>query len=154
MKNKCSGWFTLNSILGYIAGVGYCFTLILIPLAVYCFIGARRNVEWSEMSEGQVATHKKEIRNWSIFFSIAIFPLGLFSIAPAIICSKYNVVITNVEEPVQVVETQESQETEKEEQKAEVLSDEETIAKLKNLLDEGLITEEEFARAKKEIIDK
>lgn len=153
MKNKCSGWCTLNSIIGYIAGVAYCFTLILIPLAVYCFIGARRYVEWSEMTDSQVAGYKESMKNWSIFFSIAIFPFGLFSIAPAVICANNNVVVSNVEEPKQEVVSNEKEEK-KDEEKTSELSDEETIAKLKNLLDEGLITEEEFVRAKKEIIDR
>lgn len=152
MKNKCSGWCTLNSIIGYIVGVAYCFTLILIPLAVYCFIGARKNVEWSEMTDGQIASYKESMKKWAIFFSIVAFPIGLFSIVPAVICANNNVVVSNIENDNQ--ETKVQQVKEETEEKTEVLSDEETIAKLKSLLDEGLITEEEFARAKKEVIER
>lgn len=152
MTNKNRGWCTLMSILGFIFGIGYCFTLILIPIAVYCFIGARRYNDWAEMSDGELANYKKAFKSWAIFFSIVGFPLGLFSIIPAVKVSN-NVVVTSVSEP----EAEQTVEVHTEEAvavpQASPTSKVDTIAKLDELKKEGLITEEEYERAKKEVIE-
>lgn len=153
MTNKNSAWCTIMGIIGYITGVAYCFTLILIPVAVYCFIGARKYIEWSSLTDGQLAQYKQKLTNWAIFFSIVGFPIGLLSIVPACLISN-NVTITNVEEP-KAEETKNEQpvnETQEKEKKSpeDKLA---TIEKLENLKKEGLITEEEFERAKKEVLE-
>ena len=76
MKNKCSSWCTLMGILGYFMGVVYAFTLILIPIAVYCFIGAKVYMERADLTDSQLATYKKSMTYWSIFFSIVAFPIA------------------------------------------------------------------------------
>lgn len=154
MKNKNSVWCTINGILGYFIGVVYCFTLILIPVAVYCFIGARRYIEWSELTESQLASKKSSLKNWAIFFSIVGFPIGLFSLVPACLVQN-NVVVTSVGEPNG--ENPETAEVKHEEQNKETESVEDaskTIEKLENLKNEGLITEEEYQRAKDEVLRK
>ena len=93
MKNKFSGWCVTLAILGYIFGVAFCFTFILIPLAVYCFIGARKYMIFSAMSDAQLYTFKKSLTGWAIFFSIVGFPLGLISIIPAVFVSSNNITI-------------------------------------------------------------
>ena len=156
MKNKCSSWCTLMGILGYFMGVVYAFTLILIPIAVYCFIGAKVYMERADLTDSQLATYKKSMTYWSIFFSIVAFPIGLFSIIPALKIDN-NITITDVEvkaeENKKDVEQPEVKIEENKSSSSE-LSDIETIEKLKNLKDEGLITQEEFERAKGEVLNK
>ncbi len=153
MTNKNSVWCTIMGIIGYITGIAYCFTLILIPVAVYCFIGARKYIEWSSLTDGQLAQYKQKLTNWAVFFSIVGFPIGLLSIIPACMTSN-NVTITNVEEPKE--EGVKAEQPKEEKQEKEKKSPEDkiaTIEKLENLKKEGLITEEEFERAKKDVLE-
>ena len=155
--NKSSVWCTIMAVLGFIFGVGYCFTIILIPVAIYCFIGAKRYMEWANLTDSQLVVKKQSLINWAIFFSIVGFPLGLISIVPACMISNNNIVDTDVKtedaEKTTASETETGNET-KETVEEEELSDIETIEKLNNLKEEGLITEEEYARAKDEVLNK
>lgn len=155
MTNKSSVWCTLMGVLGYIIGIAYCFTLIFIPIAVYCFIGAKRYIEWANLTDSQLAQYKSNLTNWAIFFSIVGFPIGLLSIAPAVLVSN-NVTITNVSEPTNETENRETvvHTEEKKEEKDEAVDSLKTIEKLDSLKKEGLITEEEYERAKKEVLEK
>ena len=154
MKNKVSGLCVTMAIIGYILGVACCFTLILIPVAVYCFIGARRYMIYSAMSDAQVYTFKQSLAGWAIFFSIVGFPIGLLSIIPALVVSSNNVTITDVPNEVNVAPQQVQEEVKEEPVKEDKSNDLETLEKLKHLLDEGLITEEEYERAKKDVVNK
>lgn len=155
--NKSSVWCTIMAVLGFIFGVGYCFTIILIPVAIYCFIGAKRYMEWANLTDSQLLVEKQSLINWAIFFSIVGFPLGLISIVPACMISNNNIVVTDVKtedaEKTTASETKTGNET-KETVEEEELSDIETIEKLNNLKKEGLITEEEYSRAKDEVLNK
>ena len=153
MTNKNSTWCTVMGILGYLIGIGYCFTLIFIPVAVYCFIGAKRYMEWAQLTDNQLAQYKTNLTNWAIFFSIIGFPIGLLSIAPACLVSN-NVTITNVSEPGKAGEASEAPKAEEKKEEDKTLSKTETIEKLDSLKNEGLITEEEYEKAKKEVLDK
>lgn len=154
MKNKNSVWCTINGVLGYLFGVAYCFTLILIPVAVYCFIGARRYIEWSDLTDSQLASKKSSLTNWAIFFSIVGFPIGLLSIVPACLVQN-NVVVTNAGEPNgENPEIAEVKHEEKKEEPEQVEDSLKTIEKLDSLRKEGLITEEEYNRAKDEVLNK
>lgn len=153
MTNKNSAWCTVMGILGYFIGVAYCFTLILIPVAVYCFIGAKRYMDWAQLTDSQLAQYKPNLTNWAIFFSIVGFPIGLLSIVPACLVSN-DVTITNVSEPGKAGETSEEPKVEEKKEEDKSLSKMETIEKLDSLKKEGLITEEEYERAKKEVLEK
>jgi len=151
MKNKNSIWCTIMGILGFVLGVSYCFTLILIPLAVYCFIGAKKYIDYSALTDSELALQKKSLTNWAIFFSIVGFPIGLLSLFPAMLAGN-NVTITTTSEP-NVGNAEAKEETVKPSE-THVEDSLETIAKLENLKKEGLITEEEFERAKSEVLSK
>ena len=148
--NKSSVWCTIMAVLGFIFGVGYCFTIILIPVAIYCFIGAKRYMEWANLTDSQLLVKKQSLINWAIFFSIVGFPLGFISIVPACMISNNNIVVTDKTTASETETGNETKETVEEEE----LSDIETIEKLNNLKKEGLITEEEYARAKDEVLNK
>lgn len=155
MDNKTRPWCITMGVIGYILGVSLATTLILIPLAVYCFIGANKYMEWSNLSDSQLAGQKQSVTNWCIFFSIVGFPIGLFSIIPVCLLDN-NVSVTNVENEnkSETVVTNVEQEAPKKEPVKDELSDLETIEKLNNLKEEGLITEEEYQKAKQEVLDK
>lgn len=154
MTNKNSIWCTIMGILGYLIGISYCCTLIFIPVAIYCFIGARKYIEWSNLTDSQLAQYKPKLTNWAVFFSIVGFPIGLISLVPALMVSN-KTTITTVSEPESTVSEQKNeQETQEEKQEQKVENTLETIEKLESLLKEGLITQEEFERAKKEVLEK
>lgn len=156
MTNKNSVWCTIMGILGYIIGIGYCFTLIFIPVAIYCFIGAKKYIEWANLTDSQLAQYKSNLTNWAVFFSIVGCPIGLLSIVPAVLVSN-NPTITTVSEPETKAE-EENKQTQttdsSKEEKATVENTLETIQKLESLLKEGLITNEEFERAKTDVLNK
>ena len=136
MENKNKGWFITLSVIGYLLGISYCFTLILIPLAVYCFIGANKYSAFANMTDGELTQHKESITNWAIFFSIVGFPVGLISIIPAVSLGN-NVTISDVkdEKKTQTYAGETEQHTEPREKVKNELSDLETLEKLKRLLD-------------------
>jgi len=153
--NKNSSLCNLMGIIGYILGVSYCFTLILLPLAIYCFIGGKMYMEMAKKTDGEVAIKKQSLTYWAVFFSIVGFPIGLISIIIPLRANN-NVKISNVDDSKVTVQSVEEEKDEKNkvyEQKNE-LTDLETIEKLQKFKEDGLITEEEFERAKKEILEK
>lgn len=153
--NKNSVLCSVMGIISYIIGISYCFTLILLPVAIYCFIGGRMYMELAKKTDGEVAIKKQSLTYWAIFFSIVGFPIGLISIIIPLRANN-NVKVSNVEEPKVTVQTTEEVKPEENkvyEQKSD-LTDLETIEKLQKFKEDGLITEEEFERAKKEILEK
>lgn len=153
MNNKSSVLSTILGILGFIAGVSYCFTLILIPVAIYCFIGAKKYIDAASYTDSQMAMQKKSFTNWAIFYSIALFPIGLLSIIVAWQASTNNVVITDAQYTTNTSSETGEQVNNQREPEVAPASKEETIEKLSKLKEEGLISEEEYERAKAEVIE-
>lgn len=156
MKNKSSVFCAIMGVIGYLAGVMYCLTLILIPVAVYCFIGAKMYMDASNLSDSELTYKKRALIGYAVFFSIVAFPIGLLSIAPACFASQNNIVVTDSKESSndepQTTLVKESEATyERKETSVNQTSKEETLEKLNHLYDEGLITKAELERAKAEI---
>ena len=147
MKNKSSAWFTLNSIINYLSGIAYAFTLILLPLGIYCFICAKRNNDWAKLSDAQLPAIKEQVKNWAIFSSIVNFPVGLISIIPLYQIGDNGIKITTVGEENEL-EKEEPQETDNANQ-GEMANTEidEKIKKLTDFKNEGIISEEEYNKA-------
>ena len=161
MRNKSSVWFTLNSIINYLSGVAYCFTLILIPLGIYCFICASRNNAFAKLSDAQLPAIKPQVQNWAIFSSIVNFPIGLISIIPLFIIGDNGIKVTTVEEnkKEETKETTEQSVVDKKEtvdEPAKMDSNEidEKIKKLTEFKEDGIISQEEYDKAVKELNDK
>ena len=155
MVSKSSGFCVAMGILGFVLGVMYACTLILIPVAVYCFIGAKYYMDVSALTDSQITMKKQILTNWAIFFSIVGFPIGLISIFPAYFASSNNVTITSVSEEQEQSASNEAETiTQKKEESVNQTSPEETIEKLEHLYKEGLITKEELERAKAEVLNK
>ncbi len=159
MENKSSGWCNLTGVICYIMGISFATTLILIPVAIYCFIGGSRYFNWANLTEVQLASQKKSLINWAIFVSIIAFPVGLVSIIPCVKAGNNPVVsdikvepILNEEQQAETTEPKIKEEVpQKQEVKEPVSNKEETIDKLKRFRDEGLITEAEYKKAVKEL---
>ncbi len=154
MTNKSSYYCVAMGIFGYIFGVVYCCTLILIPVGIYCFIGAKKYMDCSALTDSQLTQQKKALVGYAVFFGIFAFPLGLLAIAPAYYASSNQISVTDVgtssvAQPGEV----ETQTTERAES-VNPLSDDETLEKLKHLYEEGLITKEELNRATEEVKNK
>lgn len=160
MKNSSSVWFNLTSILCYIVGVLYCFTLIGIPIGIYCFIAARKNNEYADLTDAQLVPLKKEIGNWAIFVSIVMCPIGLISIIPYITIGDNGIHVSTVDE---TKEQDKEQKTEpapaKEEPKVSSQESvemdngeiDEKIKKLTDFKNDGIIGEEEYKKAVDEL---
>ena len=155
MESKSKIWCIISAIINILSGIGFCFTLILIPLGIFCFIAAKRYFAWAECSDVELINQKDSLRNWAIFTSIVNFPIGLISIIPLVLCDN-NVSVSNVKDAPTVHQTSEEvvQETEKKEEVDTEFSELETLKKLADLKAEGLITEEEYERAKSEVLNK
>lgn len=150
--SKSNGFSIFMGIYGFVLGVVYSCTLILIPIAIYCFIGAKFYMDSSALTDSQLSSRKQAFKNWAVFFSIVGFPLGLLSIFPAYFASSNNVTITSVEESEKTtVSEAETTLSEKREESKNETSKEETLEKLEHLYSEGLITKEELERAKSEV---
>ena len=161
MGNRSSAWLNITGVICYFMGISFLTTLILIPVAIYCFIGGSKYFTWANMSDTELYNYKRNLKNWGIFVSIVAFPIGLISIIPFIKTGN-NPVVTNVKEDKQRKEESqekaeeigikvEKQSEPKADHKTTVSTKEETIEKLKKFRDDGLITEAEYKRAVSEL---
>ena len=96
MKNKASVWCVVSAVVCYIAGALYCCSLIFLPVAIYCFVFGNRYLRISKLSDYELFVIKPVLVSSAIFVSIFAFPIGLVSIAPALV-SKSNASV--VDEP-------------------------------------------------------
>lgn len=157
----------IMSVVGFIYGALYCFSLVFIPVGVYCFIAARRFSYKAEHLFDDYAVTNKTIKRFTIFVCIACFPFGLLAIIPC-----YKLLTNNIEikgfnytdtrdvapENEVKIETivEEKPESSKEEEKE--TSQEETeeeklekFEKLKNFNKKGIITDDELEMARKQL---
>lgn len=169
--------FNISAIVCFLYGALYVFSLVFIPLGVYCFIASKRFAYKADHLFDMYAINDKVLKNYVIFASIACFPLGCLSIIPyyllvsnKIKIKEFNVVTNESEQEEQVAEVKveevkeentqeikeeskvEIQETEKvEETEAEKL---EKFKKLENFKEKGIISEEELEMAREQLFGK
>ena len=164
----------IMSVVCFIYGALYSFTLVFIPIGVYCFIAGRRFSFKAEHLDDKMFLSDDDFKKYVIFSSIVCFPLGLLSIIPYIILTNNNVKISTYQTESIKVETVEEKEgkqeevdneSEKEEksaeeviaQKEDEMTEEEKQAKFKklqNFRDKGIITEEELELAREQLFGK
>ena len=163
MRNKNSLWLNLTGVICYFLGIACVASLILIPLGIYCFIVGRKYFDWSLISDTELYNHKASLKTCGIFVAIVAFPIGLVALIP-LVQTGNNPVVSNVnetkEDKERRAEAQEKAEemgitVEKQEEPRasheNVTSKEETLEKLKKFKDDGLITEDEYKKAVKEL---
>ena len=162
----------VSAFICFVFGAIYLFTLVFIPIGIYCFVAAKRFAYRAEHMFETFAVNNQTLKNYTIFASIACFPLGLLSIIPYLMIvgnkvkiSGFNVVsndeqdIKKQEKIVEIVETSMNEKAEKfeevkEKSVVETETEEEKLEKLKkleNFKDKGIITEEEFEMAKEQL---
>lgn len=160
----------IESVVCFIFGALYSFSLVFIPVGVYCFIAGRRFSYKAEHLDNDMFLSNKHFKYYVVFASIACFPLGLLSIIPYVLVVGNRIRITNdvglklqkddeTEEmqPVETIEGEEKQTQEAVIQKDDELTDEEKQAKfekLQNFKDKGIITEEELEQAREQLFGK
>ena len=70
----------IASVFCFIFGAFYIFSLVFIPVGVYCFTAGKRFSYKAEHLLDNYAIDKNALRNYSIFASIACFPFGLLAL--------------------------------------------------------------------------
>ena len=152
----------LTSFFCFIYFAIYIFTLVFIPIGVYCFIAGKRFSYKAEHLDNDMFLSHQHFKNYVIFASIACFPFGLLAIIPYTLIVGNRIKITNepglklqIEESVvKQTESVEEKTTEAVVQKDDELSLEEKQAKFKklqNFRDKGIITEEELEQAREQL---
>ena len=159
----------LTSVFCFIYGALYCFSLVFIPIGIYCFVAGKLFSYKADHLLDNVTLNKKMMKAYTFFVSIFCFPFGLLVIIPYFKLYGNNVKVENFEyqkvddEPIQnkstEVETkkldeeneQESTNTATEETEAEKM---EKLEKLKKFREKNIISEEEFEMAKEQMFNK
>lgn len=164
----------ITSVFCFIYFAAYIFTLVFIPIGIYCFLAGKRFSYRAENLDDINVVPNGILLNYVIFASIFVFPFGLLSIIPYYLLSSNRISVSNVETSGAEIKDAESGETtesenpaEKEETPAEDphpettklddLSDEEKqekLQKLENFREKGLITDEELEQAREQLFGK
>ena len=161
---------TLNilAVISFIFGALYCFSLVFIPVGVYCFAAGKLFAYKADHMMDSYSADKKTLTRYFIFVAIACFPLGLLSglaymflYGNNVKVQEFNYVkITDVA-PEEKQQEAKVEETEiKEEVKEEPVQEEteeeklEKLKKLENFKEKGIISEEEFEMAKQQTFGK
>jgi len=136
--NKNSSWFRIIGIFGLIFGIVNCFTIIGLIVGIPTIIGSIKFNKMANMTENEIIANKSSVITWSVVLCICCFPFGMLALIPALnIDGKWR--DSPYEPQAPTFEEIENEKLEK-------------ISNLKKLKDEGLISEEEFAKAKAKII--
>ena len=159
-------FLNISSVVCFLYGAIYVFSLVFIPIGIYCFIAGRRFSYKAEHIDDFYTIKNEVFKNYVIFASIACFPFGLLSIIPYVILTGNNVKISGLHlqehDDVKVTdvktETKESDIQEQEESLVKEIPVEETetekqekFKKLQKFRDKGIITEEELEQAREQL---
>lgn len=151
----------IMSVICFIYGALYVFTLVFIPIGIYCFIAGKRFSFKAEHLDDKIFLSDYNFKCYVIFVSIACFPLGLLSIIPYIILTSNNVKIsnhsntgfkgkeTNVENSTQVGDSDEVKNESLNDDAINIEKDAEVVEKVKAQKDDEMSEEEKQAKFKK-----
>ena len=84
----------IMSVVCFIYGALYVFSLVFIPVGIYCFIAGRRFSFKAEHLDDKMFLNDNDFKSYVIFSSIVCFPLGLLSIIPYMFLTNNNVKIS------------------------------------------------------------
>lgn len=152
------------SVVCFIFGALYIFSLVFIPIGVYCFLAGKRFSFKAEHIYDIYTVSNQTLKNYTIFVSIACFPLGLLSIVAYKLVASNNVKVEEFKvadaepasEPEKPVEKEENVSPETVEPVAEETEEEkqEKFKKLQNFRDKDIISEEELEMAREQLFGK
>lgn len=153
----------ITSVFCFIFFALYTFSLIFIPIGIYCFLAGKRFAYKAEHLEDTMRFTNKEFKYYVIFVSIACFPFGLLSIIPYLNLASNNISVSEVKEEsndIKVQTVEEENDQKQEEKDIEVVQETnvetyeekmEKFRKLENFKEKGLITEEELEQAREQL---
>ena len=162
MTNKASIWCYISGVFSYIIGVVLCLSLLFAPIGIYGIIFGMRYFKFAKLTDGQLLSVKGMLKTGAIFVSILAFPIGLVSVIPYFTAGANNVKVSSSQENIQNENIQVESEPVKasvdaiyevkEEQDSQFSAEDmEKLEKLARFKEQGLITEEEFADAKRKL---
>ena len=152
------------SVFCFLFGAFYIFSLVFIPVGIYCFTAGRRFSYKADHLMDNYSLDQKTMRNYSIFVSIACFPFGLLALIVYLRVYSNNIKVeTSQTIKVENIESEEEETLNKKtsinenvEEGGEETEEEklEKLEKLRNFKEKGIITEEEFKMAKEQMFGK
>lgn len=160
-KNKVL--LNIVSVFCFIYGAIYIFSLVFIPIGIYCFSAGKKFSYKADHLLDNFSVDKKIMKAYTIFVSIACFPFGLLSIIAYLGVYGNNVKVKGFEyHKINDVENDDKQtklgeeKVQKDESSQEETMEEKTIKleKLKNFREKNIISEEEFQMAKEQLFGK
>jgi hypothetical protein len=155
----------LTSFFCFIYFAFYIFTLVFIPIGIYCFLAGKNFSYKAEHLDDTMKLSNLHFKRYVIFVCIFCFPFGFLAIIPYKYLTSNNIVISNLKyvnvediKPVEenVTESQENSSMAEENQQP-VETEQEKIEKFKKLQsfkEKGFITEEELEQAREQIFGK
>ena len=166
MKKSNKVLLNISAVICFIFGAFYIFSLVFIPVGIYCFVAGRLFSHKADHLLDNYVADKKSMKIYTIFASIACFPLGCLSIIAYFGIYGNNVKVEDNEVikfnifDVPDENEEKVEEVEQEITKEETVSEEteedkiEKLEKLRKFKDKNIITEEEFEMAKEQIFKK
>lgn len=160
--------FNISAVICYIFGTLYLFTLVFIPIAIYCFDAAKRFAYKADNLLDFSILPNNTLKKYVIFTCIFCFPLGLISIIPYLKISSNNVSVVDVKPEIEEIEDLAKEEIEdldeeleeKPVEEVEVNTEQteaekiEKFEKLKNFHEKGIITDDELEMAREQLFGK
>ncbi|MBQ8451361.1 MAG: hypothetical protein IJ538_01080 [Clostridia bacterium] len=144
--------FNICAFFGFIYGSLYLFSLVFIPVGIYCFLGAKLFALKADHISEPFSVDKKLLKNYVIFLSIFCFPFGLLSILAYNLAFGHNAKIETVVEPQSQEKATESEVVEAKVEEPETMEEkQEKFEKLKKFNEKGLVTDEELEMARKQL---
>lgn len=153
----------IAAVFCFIFGAVYIFSLVFIPVGIYCFVAGKKFSYKADHLLDNYAIDKKTLCAYSIFASIACFPFGLFALIAYFGIYNNNVKVDSQETiKVETVETNSENDQDEKVEAEEMVEDENTkeeteeeklekLEKLRNFKEKGIITEEEFEMAREQM---
>lgn len=153
------------SVVCFIYGALYVFSLVFIPIGIYCFIAGRKFSYKADHLDDTFQVPNNVFRNYVIFTCIFCFPFGLLSLIPYFMRVSNNVKVTNNYSNDEYVSTPNNDIKEEKEQTNTNFSESENnheteqekiekFEKLKKFHEKGLITDDELEMAREQLFDK
>ena len=157
--------FNIAAVFAMIFGALYIFSLVFIPIGIYCFIAAKRFVYKSDNMIDNLTLPNDILKRYVIFASIACFPFGLLAAIAYFIMTGNNIKIETPKaednENILVGEIEKEGNSEEYEKPRPVeveVFEEQTLEekqakfdKLKKFHEKGIITDEELEMAKAQL---
>ena len=148
----------IMSVVCFIFGAVYCFTLVLLPIGIYCFIAAKRFSFRADNLFDVYVVPNKIIKKYAIFASIVCFPIGLLCLVAYNLIASNNVSVEEIKNNAGLHHSEEKTSDEVTPAQVQTVMTEkeknEKFEKLQNFRDKGIITDDELEMAREQLFGK